>query len=82
MLIKTKLRFGSILLASIPALLAGGIIGLFSSNHAEQAIEEQAQARLIALREERASQIENYFDSMTSQAQAYAKDDMILQAMR
>lgn len=82
MLIKTKLRVGSILLALIPALLASGLIGQFSSNQAEQAIEDQARSKLTALREDRASQIVNYFKMMQDQALVYAKDRMTIDAMQ
>ncbi len=82
MLIKTKLRAGSILLALTPALLVGGLIGWYSDNHAEKALEAQAKAHLISLREDRASQIVSYFNAMQSQAQAYAKDRMTIDALR
>ncbi len=82
MLIKTKLRYGSVLLALLPALLAGGLIGLYSTDHAERALEDQARSRLISLREERASQIVNYFNTMRDQALAYAKDRMTIDAVQ
>jgi methyl-accepting chemotaxis protein len=82
MLIKTKLRVGSILLALTPALLVGALIGWYSDNHAEKALKEQAQAHLTSLREDRASQIVSYFNAMQSQAQAYAKDRMTIDALR
>ncbi|MET0028294.1 MAG: methyl-accepting chemotaxis protein [Candidatus Thiodiazotropha sp.] len=82
MLIKTKLRAGSVLLALVPALLVGGLIGWYADDHAKTALEDQAKARLVALREDRATQIVNYFDAMRSQAQAYAKDRMTIDALR
>ncbi len=82
MLIKTKLRFGSVLLALIPALLAGVLIGLYSTDHAEVALEEQARSRLTALREDRANQVVNYFHTMRDQALAYAKDRMTIDAIQ
>ncbi|MET0067330.1 MAG: hypothetical protein ABW076_13365 [Candidatus Thiodiazotropha sp.] len=44
MLIKSKLRAGSILLALIPALLVGGPIGWYAFDHAKTALEDQAPA--------------------------------------
>jgi methyl-accepting chemotaxis protein len=82
MLIKTKLRIGSILLTLVPALIASTLIGWTSIDHAELAIKHQVQARLTALREDRASQIVHYFDSMRDQALAYAKNRMTIEAMR
>ncbi len=82
MLIKTKLRVGSILLALIPALAASVLIGFYSTDHAEILLEDQARARLTALREERANQIVNYFELMRDQALAYAKDRMTVEAFQ
>ncbi len=82
MLIKTKLLAGSILLALLPATIAATFIGLYATNHAEEALHEQAEARLIALREEKAAQVSNYFQSMTQQALAYARDLMAIEATR
>jgi methyl-accepting chemotaxis protein len=82
MLIKTKLRFGSVLLALVPALMASVLIGFYSTNHAEVALEEQARSRLTALREDRANQIVNYFHIMRDQALAYAKDRMTIEAIQ
>ncbi len=82
MLIKTKLLAGSVLLALLPAVITGTVIGLYASNHAEEALHEQAESRLIAMREEKAAQITSYFDSMTRQALAYAKDRMTIEALR
>ncbi len=82
MLIKTKLRFGSVLLALVPALLAGVLIGLYATDHAEVALEEQARSRLTALREDRGNQIVNYFHTMRDQALAYAKDRMTIDAIQ
>ncbi len=82
MLIKTKLRVGSVLLALLPATLAGTLIGVYSTDHAEDALQVQAQSRLVALREEKASQIAAYFAAMSDQAAVYARDRMTVEAMR
>ena len=82
MLIKTKLRVGSILLALVPALIASSLVGWNAINHAESALEAQAQSRLTSLREDRANQIVNYFKSMQDQTLVYAKDRMTIDAMR
>lgn len=82
MLIKTKLRIGSVLLALLPALVTNLLIGSDAIEHAEEAVHEQVLARLTSLREERAAQIEDYFEIMDSQALAYAKDYMTIEAMQ
>jgi len=81
MLIKTKLRAGSILLALLPALLSSALIGWTSLDQAESALEDQTKSRLVALREERTDQILNYFHTIRDQALTYAKDRMITSAM-
>lgn len=82
MLIKTKLRFGSILLALVPAVVASSLLGMIAVDNAGTAIEEQVQSRLTALREDRANQIVSYFHTMRDQALVYNKDRMIIDAMR
>jgi methyl-accepting chemotaxis protein len=82
MLIKTKLRVGSILLALLPAIIASSLIGWNAINRAESALKEQAQSRLTSLREVRATQIQDYFKAMQDQALVYAKDRMTIDAMR
>ncbi len=82
MLVKTKLRYGSILLALVPAVIASAMVGTIAVDQAESAIEEQVQSRLTSLREDRASQIERYFHTMRDQALVYNKDRMVIDAMR
>jgi methyl-accepting chemotaxis protein len=82
MLIKTKIRYGSILLALVPAVIASVMVGMIAVDHAESAIKDQVQSRLTALREDRARQIVHYFESMRDQALVYNKDRMIIDAMR
>jgi methyl-accepting chemotaxis protein len=82
MLIKTKLRVGSVLLVLLPALLASALIGWTSLKQAESALEDQVKSQLVALREERAAQILNYFHTARNQALTYAKDRMVTAAMQ
>ncbi|MEJ2456563.1 MAG: methyl-accepting chemotaxis protein [Candidatus Thiodiazotropha sp.] len=82
MLIKTKLRVGSIILALVPALIASSLVGWNAIDHAESALEAQSRSRLTSLREDRANQIVNYFKSMQDQTLVYAKDRMTIDAMR
>ncbi len=82
MLIKTKLRAGSVLIALLPALLSSALIGWTSLNQAESALEDQVKSQLVAVREERAAQILNYFHTARDQALTYAKDRMVTTAMQ
>ncbi|MES9945712.1 MAG: methyl-accepting chemotaxis protein [Candidatus Thiodiazotropha sp.] len=82
MLIQTKLRYGSILLALLPAVIASVLVGIISVDHAETALKNQAQSRLTALREDRANQIVNYFHTMRDQALAYNKNVTTIEAMQ
>ncbi len=82
MLVKTKLRYGSILLALVPAVFASTMVGLIAVDHAESALEEQVESHLISLRDDRARQIVHYFENMRDQALAYNKDRMIVEAVR
>ncbi len=82
MLVKTKLRYGSILLALVPAVVASMMLGMIAVDHAESALEEQSEAHLVSLREDRAGQIVHYFETMRDQALAYNKDRMVIDAMR
>ncbi len=82
MLIKTKLRIGSVLMALLPALLSSGLIGFYATDHAEKAMEDQARAQLSSLREDRSNQIVNYFNMMQDQARVYARDRMTIDAMQ
>ncbi len=82
MLIKTKLRYGSILLALVPAVIASSMVGMIAVDHAESALEEQVTSHLVSLREDRARQIVQYFETMRDQALAYNKDRMVIDAMR
>jgi methyl-accepting chemotaxis protein len=81
-LIQTKLRYGSILLALLPAVAASIIIGLISVDHAETALREQVQSHLTSLRDDRANQIVDYFETMRSQLLAARRDVTTLDAIQ
>lgn len=81
MRIKTKLRVGSILLALVPATVASILIGWNAVDHAESALQNQAQSKLTALRENRAAQITGYFQSISNQTLVHAMNRMTIDAM-
>ena len=65
--IATKLRVGSLLLALIPAIIVGVVVGWTATGMADDALHHEAKARLTMLRESRSRQIENYFSTMHEQ---------------
>jgi methyl-accepting chemotaxis protein len=69
-------------MALLPAFLTSGLIGFYATDHAAEALENQARAHLISLREDRANQIIDYFNMMQDQARVYAKDRMAIEAMQ
>lgn len=80
MLIKNKLLIGSVVLAVVPVALVSVIIGWQSYIAGKDTLEWESQQKLIALRENKASQIESYFDFIRKQIVTMAEDRMIVDA--
>ncbi len=80
MKIKTKMLLGSGLLTIIPLIIASLVIGLQSIDQGEQALKEQIQHRLIALRDDKKAQIKNYFKTISDQLITFSKDQMFIDA--
>ncbi|MCU7836944.1 MAG: methyl-accepting chemotaxis protein [gamma proteobacterium symbiont of Taylorina sp.] len=80
MKIKTKILLGSGLMTLIPLLIVSLVIGWQSINEGEKALQEQIQNRLIALRDDKKSQIENYFKITQDQLITFSKDQMFIDA--
>ncbi|MCU7939828.1 MAG: hypothetical protein KZQ64_07655 [gamma proteobacterium symbiont of Bathyaustriella thionipta] len=78
--IKTKMLVGSGLLSIIPLLVVSMVIGWQSIDKGEQALQEQVHNRLIALRDDKKAQIENYFKITTDQLITFSKDQMFIDA--
>ncbi|MCU7799111.1 MAG: methyl-accepting chemotaxis protein [gamma proteobacterium symbiont of Lucinoma myriamae] len=78
--IKTKVLLGSGLLSIIPLLVVSMVIGWQSIDKGEKALQEQIQNRLIALRDDKKAQIENYFKITTDQLITFSKDQMFIDA--
>ena len=81
MLIKTKLRLGSILLGLVPALVATTLIGWNAVNTAQEALRDQSAARLTSLREEKTRQIERYFEVLNNVVLSTAQGDSAVKAV-
>lgn len=80
MKIKTKMLLGSGLLTVIPLIIVSLVIGWQSIDKGEKALQEQIHNRLIALRDDKKAQIENYFKITTDQLITFSKDQMFIDA--
>ncbi|MCB0165165.1 MAG: HAMP domain-containing protein [Anaerolineae bacterium] len=69
---------GLLLVIALVPLIAAGVITYFN---ARSAIETEATNKLIAVREIKAIQIENYFSRIDSQVSTLSEDRMIVEAM-
>jgi len=82
MLIKNKLLIGAALLAVIPVIATAVTLGWLSYDAGKASIEFESQQKLIALRENKASQIEDYFEFIRKQIVTLAEDRMTIDAMK
>ena len=82
MSLKLKLLIGGIALAIIPLLIATMAVEIIATNEGRLAIEEQAQNRLIAVKDIKKSQIENYFLTIKNQVTTFANNRMIIDATK
>ncbi len=78
--IKTKMLLGSGFLTIIPLIITSIVIGWQSIDKGEKALQEQIKQRLIALRDDKKAQIENYFKITTDQLITFSKDQMFIDA--
>lgn len=81
MQIKAKVIIGAALLAAIPALGASSLIGWLAISNGRAALEEQATQQILAIRDSKKAQIEDYFQMIRAQAQTFSNDQMIVDAM-
>ena len=82
MKISTKLRAGSLLLALIPTAIVGVIVTWTAISGSTDALNDQARERLVSLREERATQIEDYLEDVRHQIRITAAADYTRRAMK
>lgn len=71
---------GSGILTIVPLLVVTMVIGWQSIDKGEKALQEQVHNRLIALRDDKKSQIKNYFKITTDQLITFSKDQMFIDA--
>jgi len=78
-----KINIGKKLLLAIiiPTLLSVGVISLIGYFTAKQTLEDQSFKQLMAVRESKKIQIENYFQQIRKQISTFSEDHMIIDAM-
>ncbi len=76
--IKIKLLLGFLFISAF-AILA---IGILTYTNAKQSFEEEAFNKLIAVRELKAQQIEDYFRQVQNQVKTFSEDQMVIDAMK
>jgi methyl-accepting chemotaxis protein len=79
--IKSKLLLGSGIMTVIPLLIVSVVIGWQAINEGEMALREQIINRLVSSRDDKAAQIENYFNSIRDQLTTFSHDQMFIDAM-
>ncbi|MFO7602458.1 MAG: methyl-accepting chemotaxis protein, partial [Gammaproteobacteria bacterium] len=82
MKIKTKLIAVSIALAIVPLVAATLIIQSLATSSASEALEGAARNQLVAIRETKKAQIEDYFDTIRNQVITLSSNRMIINALR
>lgn len=81
MKITTQITLGSICTTALSVLLSLLMLGSLAASSSEQAIREQVEARLVALREVQQTQVESWFDSIRDQLQSLAINPTVVQSM-
>lgn len=82
MLKNLSIRSKIIIAFTIVAIAAVGIIGFFAFTTGSSTLEEESFNKLTAVREMKASQIEDYFQLIENQVVTFSEDRMIIEAMR
>lgn len=82
MKIKTKLTINAVTLALVPLVTTAIILGWLAVDRSTVTIEETAKNQLIAVRDTKKIQIEDYFATIRNQVLTFANDKMIIDAVR
>jgi methyl-accepting chemotaxis protein len=67
MKIKNKMILGSTLLAAVPVIIASIVLDIIAVDTSSAALEAQVRNQMVALRESKKTQIEDYFKTIYSQ---------------
>jgi len=77
-----QLLLTSVLLVTLPAAVLTAVVTWVAVSDAHDALEDQAFARLVALRTAKKAEVERYFARLGSEAQALSGNLMVIEAMR
>ncbi len=81
MKVKNKLIIGALLLAIVPIIVVGLIIGSVAIDSSRNALKEQNQRKLVAIRDATARRIDDYLVGIKNQVLTFSNDRMIIDAM-
>ena len=81
MSLRIKLMIICILLSLVPLIASSLLISWSSYQSARSIMEAQATQQLLALRDTKKQQIEQYFETMQKQMLTFARDRMMVEAM-
>ena len=79
---KLSIRARILILLAVVAIVAAGISSFVGYRIARQSLEAQAFNKLTALREMKASQVEDYFRQIADQVVTLSEDRMVVEAMQ
>ena len=65
--LKQKITFAAVLLCAVPLIISTVLTNYIASNHANTALQQASQQRLVSLRDVKKQQIEDYFSTINHQ---------------
>jgi methyl-accepting chemotaxis protein len=80
--IRSKLLLGGTVIALVPLALATYLVGQSAYNTASESLNTAAQDRLIATREGKKAQIEDYLNSLVAETQGVARSTTAIDALK
>ena len=80
--IRNKLLLGAGLLALLPVAITAFVVGQGTYDSARTALQAQAQARLVAQREDKRAQVEAYFNSLVRGVQSLGRSTTVVDAAK
>ena len=80
MKIKAKVTISTLILSLAPVLVAGFILSVISYQLGTQIITKSGEDNLVALRESRSTQIQDYFNTIANQVVTFSASRMIIDA--
>lgn len=80
--IKAKVTLGAILLTAVPVLISVVLLGAVASSAGSRALQAQVEAQLVALRETKRAQVEDYLATVQDQVLNQSVSPNITQLMQ